>query len=343
VGSLSIFGGAMLDLQPLSQLRTLTGDGRLDIELANNLRDLAPLAQLDGVRSLAVGGDLLESIADVRLLPHLEDLTLSGQRLTEVDNLTQVRSVSGNLEVSGSGLSNMSALSGLEQIGSLIIDHNEELLSLDGLRNLAEARSKTMIWHNPKLVDVTGLTGLQSTDELELYENASLTHVPDFPLLTTKTISIQNNTALEEIAQFTGNKWSPSLVPGVDRRDLPGFSVSNEVLDRAENLYVAGNTLLQHYAVPAGWRGVSVLAIANNANLQDLDLGNLASVDVLSIKANLSLASVNHSQLASVDLLSVLGNPTLPLDSFDGVQTFQREMSSDPVRAPNCVDGGCAP
>jgi hypothetical protein len=82
------------------------------------------------------------------------------------------------------------------------------------------------------------------------------------------------------------------------------------------------------------------VVVAANASLGDLDLGTIGSADLLSIKGNPALARVSHA-LTTVNLLSVIGNPALPLDSFDQVRTFEREMSSDTLSAPDCMRQEC--
>jgi len=343
VGGLQIVGTAAPDLEPLSGLRALTGDGLLDLEDSHNLRDLAPIGNLDGIRSLVVTGEMLESLAGLRLSENMDLLGASGPRLIDLGATNEVRRVSSALRIWRTGLHDLSALSGLEHVGTLTIEANPELLSLAGLENLSEAADFVHIADNPLLADVSALAGLESAGSLQIVENASLRRIPDFPVLSVQTLAIMSNSVLEQIATFTGelNKWS--VLPGVDSRDLPDFTVQNAIAIRPDSLYVAGNPRLDRYTVPAGWRGAQVLVIADNASLLELDLGEIGALDLLSIKANPALERVEHGQLARVDLLSVLGNPALPLATFDDVQTFQREMSSEPIPAPNCSYGQCGP
>jgi hypothetical protein len=345
VGGLWLSSPAAADLEPLSGLSALIG-GQLTIESANNLLDLAPLANLTGIHSLSVRGDQIESIADLQLGEALDYVNLVAPRLTELGELNQVRSVSGNVWISGTGLRDLGGLSSLETVGrELVIDYNAELRSLSGLENLQSVGQELRVLQNPLLQDLTALAGLQNADALTIMENHSLRRIPDFPALRLKGLGIVNNDSLEEVADFTGlyNYYHP--VPGVDV-DFRDSQVPNQLsrafYDRLQQLSVTGNPLLARYTVPLSSRGAEQLVIAGNASLADLDLGTIATADLLSIRGNPALAHVSHA-LASVNVLSVLGNPALPLDSFDSVQTFQREMSSDPIPQLDCLQGECTP
>ncbi|HTV17316.1 MAG TPA: hypothetical protein VMG12_01555 [Polyangiaceae bacterium] len=341
-GSLFIGLAAATDLEPLSGLRELTGEGRLYLE-RTAVRDLAPLAQLRGIRSLFVDGDQLESIADLALPPRMTGLGLGGPQLVKVGGVDQVRSVSGAFYVSNTALRDLSALSALEEVGSLGIGGNALLETLDGLEQLKIVGDLASITDNPALRDLDALSGLQVAGALQVYGNASLKRVPDFPELLTREIGISNNPELEEIVNFTGEQRRWGVLIDGTYRQMEDVSELSDLQFRYEFIGVFNNPKLRAYTLPKDLRGAKSVIIANNASLADLDLGSVEAVDMLSIKANPALAHVALGALATVDLLGVQGNPLLPLETFDPVRTFERRMSSDPIPPPDCSGGECAP
>ena len=342
-GSVYIAVASAPDLEPLSGLRELTGDGMLGLE-STAVRDLAPLAQLRGIRSLFIGGDQLESIADLVLPPALTAVTVGGPQLAELGMLSQVRTVSEGFALGGGKVRDLTALSALEEVnGSFEIIGNAELQSLNGLQHLRVVRDSVTIAYNPALQSLDALAGFQSANALLIYENGSLRRIPDFPELLTQSISIFNNPELEEVVPFTGEQRRWGLLHGGTYRQMEWISEYDYLQFRYERIDVFNNPALRTYALPKELRGSKVVMIANNPSLTDLDLGRIEAIDVLSIKGNPALERVNLGSLATVDLLGVQGNPLLSLEVFDPVQTFERRMSSEPMPPPDCSSGECLP
>jgi hypothetical protein len=324
-GSLKIISDLMPDLQPLSHLRALTGTGELHIDI-NNIQDLAPLANLGGIHSLSVRGEQLQSIAALRLPARLDELTVIGPQLSEFGSASLVKTISGTLDINGTGLRDLTDFSELEQVGRLSITGNGELRSLAGLEKLTGVAGID-ITRNPLLQDISALSNVNSTVGLAIVENASLQHIPAFPGLPVNALAILDNAALDEIDLVgdTSILLSPTFHPAM------------------ESLAVWGNPRLEHFVVPAGWQQASSMVIAGNALLKDLDLGAIVRLGTLAIKGNPLLERVGHAGLSDVDVLSVVGNPALPLSGFASVQTRRSELSSEPIPPLDCSSTDCYP
>ena len=325
VGGLIIDGSAAADLQPLSKLRWLT-EGTLSLS-ANSIRDLAPLHDLQGIERLFVNGRDLESIADLEFSSTITTLEITGNNLGDLGGVRGVRRVSESVRIEATGLRDMSQFSSLEYAGQLLVVSNPHLEMLAGLESLTTVAGELAIQGNPVLEDLAGATGLRTAAVLAISNNPRLVRIPDFPNLALQSLAITFNDALTEVAEFSG------LTPEYYSN---GMGVSSDALSerdwlfyRVDTIYVSDNLALAHFAVSPGWQSAKLVDIANNPQLTSLTLGKLEAIDLLSITNNSSLSSVGIGTLATVDSLSVLDNPVLSQTTFDGVSTFERNLSGN--------------
>ena len=328
-GSLTIDQTNAADLTPLSGLRALTGEGVVSVS-GPNLRDLAPLAQLQGIRGLEVSGARFESIAALRLPPTLSSLWLSGERLTELDSVRQVRRIEGALNLIGIGVRDLSAFSALESAGDVFVYGFPFLESLNGLEQLTGAGRGVGILQNPLLENIDALTTLRHADGLAILGNAILRQIPDFGVLgPLKSLNIEDNPMLEQIGEFSGI-LPASLPTATDGTQFPpSTDPLNVIYSRPDIIMVMQNPALRSFSMPAGWEGGKYVRISDNASLETLALTELENIDALEIIANPALRDVNLGVLATVDSLLVTDNPQLSPSTFDSIQTFERNMSGN--------------
>jgi hypothetical protein len=295
VGGLGLVGLTAENLQPLTNLRSLTDGGSILLRHCPNLRDLSGLENLTGIVDLYVSCEHLESLAPLRLPRQLNSIHLTGARLAELGPQS-VDSVMGDVSISGTALGNLDELTSLRYVGgSLVIEHS------------------------PALQNLNGLNGLEVAGTLIVRANAQLQRLPEYSsLVRLQGIMIYDNPVLVELASFGA---LGGMTPELSARDL--------LMYRPDLIEVVGNPELQTITVPALFRSGSYVAIENNAKLSRLDLAQLTSIDGLSIKNNPVLGAVALGALGRVDSLEVLDNPALPSSSFDGVRTFETQMSGN--------------
>jgi len=339
VGSLTIYSGTAPDLSSFSQLRALTGEGALDL-WCQNIRDLEPLAHLQGIKELHVMGSQLESIAALQLPPTLRALGIGGERVTDLGAIRALRKVDADLSISETLLSDLTPFSQLESVGGYFIIVNASVLeSLHGLENLTSA-GQVELHRNPLLQNLDGLTSLKSAEGLVIASNERLRQVPDFPALGSllRALNIFNNPALEQIAGFSGIVASQgvALADGTIHR-IPIDPV-NRVYARSEIVTISHNPLLRSFSMPAGLPGGRYVEIRDNASLETLGFTEFEAIDVLSIADNPALRNVDLGALGTVDLLSVVGNALLSPATFDDVRTFERTMAGNSGQPPATGD-----
>ncbi|QRR01391.1 malectin domain-containing carbohydrate-binding protein [Dyadobacter sandarakinus] len=203
-GDLTINTTNILNLDPLSNLNTITGSVRI-----SHNPDLTSLAGLSGLQQ--VGGEII-----------IED----NSKLATLQGLENLTSVKGDVRVvSNQILNSISALSGLVTIpGSLSVGTNPALTSLKGLDNLTTVQGSIsiaaldlvpdlkplskltsignsfLLVKNNLLNDLTGLQNLESAGQrLEITGNSNLLSLSGLTKLSfVQTIKVDNNPRLSD-------------------------------------------------------------------------------------------------------------------------------------------------
>jgi len=145
-------------------------------------------------------GGVIRSSADAELYSACErvngDLSISGSELTDLSAFSGLRSVSGTLEIAGnSELDDLSGLQQLAQVGSLVIRDNQELASLRGLERVT--RVETLVLEDNGLYQTTGLSNLTEVGSLVIADNAKLNNLQGLRALSrARSVEIRNNPRL---------------------------------------------------------------------------------------------------------------------------------------------------
>lgn len=304
VGQLAINGFSVESLEPLSNLRALTGNGGIQLVSCDGIRDLAGLENVVGLRTIDVDCTELESLSGLAFPDAMDDVFLSAPALRDLGQLdsTSVRS----LIINTTGLETLDGLATLQTAETIGINTNRALRNIDGLDNLL-AVGLLSIEDNAALERLPELASVFRLDELIVRGNPRLQNIPTFAGI---------------LADFNG--FSELFELG--RRDL--------LLFRLDGLDIQNNPALEQLVLPPGLQSAGLVTIENNTSLRDIAFSDVTSIDFLSIANNTSLESVALGDLARVDDLEVSGNPALGLDVFDALQTFSSAVSAEPAEAP---------
>jgi hypothetical protein len=124
---------------------------------------------------------------------------------------------------------------------------------------------------------------------------------------------------------------NPMLVelPSFPRLEVPSPLRSNWEMQIVETYSVTDNASLQRIAVPRPFRRIGTLDITGNAQLGEIELTGLKTVDNLEIADNSALRQVGLGILSEVSSLRVVRNPLLPPTTFDGVRAFESTISEN--------------
>jgi hypothetical protein len=246
-----------------------------DLTITSGVSSLKPLAHLRGITG-SLELRLLGPLLDLR---GLEGMTYIGERL-RVDRSSQLNSLDGleNLEQVARGiiiehntqLTDIGALGSARFAGSLILDDNPALRSLDGLDGM-ETLVDVRVANHPELRDASALGKLTAARSLNLYETPLLTAVP-----------LKNLTSLEDLTLSTG---------GITSLDLSNLATASSIL--VVHNPALTNIDLSELAI------LDFLEVDSNALLHDLgDLEALMTVGTMRIASN------PHLSQCAVDVLA---------------------------------------
>src|SRR5690606_15814510 len=109
------------------------------------------------------------------------DLQISGSDITDLSPLSILTSVGGYLEISSnSNLTDLEGLSNLTSVGGFLYISSNSITNLDGLSNLTSVGGNLYIYNNSNLTNLNGLSNLTSVGGyLEISSNSSLTDLDD--------------------------------------------------------------------------------------------------------------------------------------------------------------------
>lgn len=226
-------------------------------------------------------------------------LVITGN-VVSLANLSQIKSVSSQMIISGTNLTNLQGLENLTTIGgSMQIVNNSSLISLIGIRDLT-GNLAFDIRQNSSLSSLQGLEKIKSMRLLQVQNNPSLTSFEALDSLTTVTGTVN----------FSG--------------PLP---ITN--FDGLENLVSTGDFLIQNIHSLTSLHGLEKLthigtfSISNNNGLTSLD--GLENLRILG-----GLALFRTTSIASIDALK-------DLDSLGGVNLVFNAALSECSIMPICT------
>ena len=293
--SLGIFNSALTNLEGLESLTTVSS---LGLHLNSSLVDIGALANLLVVDNLS----LVNS-------PNLADLSVLGS-ITRLDEL-----LLGDL-----GITNLSALQSLQQVGGLYVYDNAHLTSLDGLSALDSAPT-VYIERNPVLVDVAAISHVPL--ELLIWSgNASITSLPALGYHSQSSLWIgepEQPQALTDLAGLAG-------VTSIAALDLSATDSLNSLLG-AESLTSIGRLSIQRCPNLTSLRGLENLQTLESLWVQaNPDLTSLAALQSITALRELhveynpeleSLAGLDALGPGSVGSMWIFGNASLPQCEVD--------------------------
>jgi hypothetical protein len=152
------------------------------------------------VASVPCRGGIVRSDADAAAYVGCQSVTghlrIRRSSSSDLDALSQLRHVSGTLEISDNPkLDDLQGLSQLQSVGALEIRGNPELEQLRGLESLRRAQ-KVRIEDNG-IYDTVGLAGLSAVETLVVKDNVRLISLRGFKgLQRAQSVEIRNNPRL---------------------------------------------------------------------------------------------------------------------------------------------------
>ncbi len=165
----------LLSLRGLSALEHVEGD--FELFASSTIRDLAGIENLK-----TVGGNLkIAANTNLRSLNGLNNLESVGgefhlQGSTQVINLLDLESLKsvGGLSIYALGMKTLEGLESLDEIGNIILFSNQELESVDALRNCFSHVQQLKVRLNKNLTNLDGLDNIHIDNHLTIRDNENL-------------------------------------------------------------------------------------------------------------------------------------------------------------------------
>jgi len=170
------------------------------------------------------------------------NVSVQGTDITNLDGLSNLESVGGNLLiVRNSSLTNIDGLSNLESIGGeLHINLNSSLTNLDGLSSLESIGGDLYIQNNSSLPNIDGLSSLENVGAISIWSNSSLTNIDGLSslesiggvLFIVQNSSLTNVDGLSSLKSIGGRL---SILSNSQLTDISGLSnIAPGSIDRLE-------------------------------------------------------------------------------------------------------------
>jgi hypothetical protein len=206
-----MFEIASTSLPNLDGLEDLERVGHLSLNFDIGLRhltELAHLTQIDGILSVSSNPALVD-------LAGLEGLTAIGDYFTAYNNpallslsgLDHLTAIANYVELQvNPALKDVSSLSGVHELGSLLVRGNAALPALDGFGHLNKVRDQVLISGADALKDLHGLGGLTEVGSLTVVDNAGLISLAgvEHVVSVTTNVSIARNARLNDVSALGG-------------------------------------------------------------------------------------------------------------------------------------------
>jgi hypothetical protein len=179
VGGVAVRENALLRGVPFTQLYSVGGS----VDVSEN----ATLTSLEGLQRLrSIGGDFT---------------LINNDALPGAFGLYSLTSIGGTLSVQGNDTLQSFGITSLNRAGGLFFNSNANLETVEAMYSLKLVENGVAFSNNPKLVSVRDFPQLRSVGDLGLGDNALLTDLSAFSLVTRLTsVNVARNAALTNLS-----------------------------------------------------------------------------------------------------------------------------------------------
>jgi hypothetical protein len=364
----------LTSLRGLEGIRSLDGNpGALERNLVIQANSV--LTNLDGLSGLTrVGGDITlrdnDALVDVSGLGSLSDLggglsIVSNPKLEHIVGLESITRATDVTIMTNDALATIEGLGGLQEVGSLRIDLNPLLESVNGLESLVWVEDALYLWDNPIVTTLAPLANLTTARRLLLnrmhgleslagLENAGIQYEVNIQrnegLVTTRglrlapagvrplEIQVRDNPRLTSLEGFSGVAGTIALFH-VEANEALETLQGLEGIASATSIMVSSNPALRTLEGLDGLTTVTdSVTITSNESLTSLEALDSLSAGSLVVFANPALTSLSGLEsLRSAVILNIGDNATLrSLRALAGVEAVERFTVWSNVLLPTC-------
>lgn len=348
--SLSLADNSISNITALSNM-----GGLVTLNLSNNnIQDLMPLATLTGLRTLYLDNNPVTDLSALCCLPNLTSLSLKGVDISQAQLEALSKSLPNcaihtdtsadkdqdisfggvtfkadvtELDLSGMGLRDISALSACQQLVKLNLSDNQ-ISDLSTLMNLPMLEWLDISGN--QVTDLRPLMGIARLTYVDASDNAISSTTPLSMMNGLKELYLDNN----PIRDFSGLRKVKSL----EVLGLSGTGLTDEDMDYLKNLTLLtklnleGNEALTGEAVDALQQKLATCNISRSQLAYNIDIDGQ---QVLSTATELDLSGCGISDIAGLARLPSLEKLNLSRNSISNLYILQLTESRRTIRELN--------
>lgn len=268
-------------------------------------------------------------------------LIIDGLETEDLSKMNRLKSV-GGLEIRNTSLTSLSGLGNLEIIaGDLLLENNENLISLCCLDQVAQVESLQIIDH-PNLTSITGLSGLQTVnDTLRIRSAVQLNSLNGLQNLTRvnaplhlNQMGAQNLEGLENLQEINSLyfKELDQLTSAVEWEQLEFIENYLEIIDCDQ---------LSELRMP-GLQTVASIFLGSNPALEIVDFGGVLNpMEFVGIGGSPNLQTIrgfeNVTEMGQLDLTELISLQDLL--GFSGLTTVYGDLQLNNLTSLNSLEG----
>ena len=265
---------------------------------SNALTDVSGLRGMDGLKTLSIYGDKLETIGPVGRLPRLDAINLSCYRLKTLAGLEEVTTPT-KLNLRCDKLTSLKGIEGMSSLAAVNIYECNSLIDLNELENKNLIRTLSLV-SCKSLSDIEPLNSLDEVVSLRIHDCQAIRDISPIAAMTSLTRLEVSQTQVKDLRHFTAleNLTDLTLSSSVFKSLKQA-----EKLSQLELLSLSGCDGLERFD------GLREMVNLKHLNLSHCDeLRTLKPIQNLSKLQSLNLSFVKN-RIHDMDLINKL--PTL--------------------------------
>ena len=333
-------------------IRHLRESRKIDISNNLDIESLAPLREMDNLRSLNCAHTLLEDLTPLRSLSRLQTLDITG---CPVGSLNPLRYISALREIDAAYTSifNIDVLGNLKNLETVNVSHTniEELPNMENLKNLRTLElNTTHLQHIDSLAALAWLTNLDIA-KCPIKDFIPLAHLTNLRILNLDSTLIADLQPLQPldsltVLQINGTRVS-NLLPlaqitalhyiycdnsGIDSKASVAF---NKINPKCQVIYNSQKLEKWWKTLPDVWKDIFIAHANLNKPVTKEQLHKLLLIKKLNIKGNTIVSSLKPlDMLIQLKELNISGTTVSSLKPLSSIRTLRRlDVSNTPVRS----------
>ena len=347
IDSLSISGNAISDVSQIAQL-----GGLVTLNLSdNNISDISALASLGSLRTLYLDNNPIRDLSPLCSLPSLTSLSIKDIAISEsqLETLSKAlpscaihsetaqeesqdisfggvtfKSDVTELDLSGMGLRDITALAGCQNLIKLNLSGNE-ISDLSPLMNMPNLT--TLDLSDNALTDLRPLMGISSLSNINAAGNSITSTTPLCMMTGVRVLKLDGN----PIRDFSGLRKLRSI----EMLGLSSTGITDEALIYLQNLSTLNSLNLENNPALTG-EGVDALQlILSTCEIAHSDLSYLVDMDGHAVKSDataLELSGTGIADISGITALSSLETVQLGMNSITNLYPLQFSPSRFTIR-----------